>query len=258
MIKEEVSSEYIASQKGMHGDRAEMPVSRHIVVFGVGEGNIGEAIAETYMAGGADLSIAPPKLDVANYGDVWEWMATLPDDMDTLVLSQGANSMAWFEDQAPGTMADVVAANLTGSMNVAHAFVNMTMMQRHLKHIVFVGSMAYKKVLNASAPYCASKAGLAMLAECLGWELTPKGYRVFCVHPSNVENTPMTRETVKGIAAYRGMSMAEAEEYWGAVNLMPAWLQKEDVADAVVTLTDGADHHGFLSGSQIELKGGQR
>jgi ketoreductase len=116
--------------------------------------------------------------------------------------------------------------------------------------------MAYKAVLNGSSPYCAAKAGLAHFARCLAWELAPKAFDVFCVHPSNTKGTPMTEETIKGLMRYRGLDRKEAEAYWGAVLPKWQWLLPENIADLVSFLVSGKAE--YLSGANLDMAGGQR
>jgi hypothetical protein len=90
----------------------------------------------------------------------------------------------------------------------------------------------------------------------MGWELTPKGYDVFCVHPSNTEGTPMTRKTIEEIMKYRGIPRDEATAYWGSLNLKDHWLQITEIGEIVRFLLSG--HACHMSGTQVELSGGQR
>jgi NAD(P)-dependent dehydrogenase (short-subunit alcohol dehydrogenase family) len=176
---------------------------------------------------------------------------------DTLILCNGETHLNWVEDQEVADIVNTITNSLTSSVLATRQFVRVTADDPWLKYIVYIGSMAHRNVLNASSPYCAAKAGLAHFARCMGWELTPKGYRVFCVHPSNTEDTPMTLATIEGIMNYRNMAYEEAEAYWGSTKVMPGWLQKQDIAEVVEWLiTDRAAE--FLSGTQIELAGGQR
>ena len=112
-------------------------------------------------------------------------------------------------------------------------------------------------MLNGSAPYCAAKAGIGHLVECLGYELTPKGYDVFGIHPSNVANTPMTEATVQGLIDYRGLSREQAWEYWGSGKLTRQWLAKQDISSLIVNMMK-SESSIYQSGSNIELKAGQR
>lgn len=255
-IKEEVSSHYLEQTKALAPQ--DYPSARRALVIGASHGNIGAKIVEELRQGPEGFSA---------YGaDEFECQVLDPDAVyrtidrtkpDTLVLAQAVNELNWIEDQV--SIAMQVNTILTGSITATQMFVNYTLHRPFLKTIIFIGSMAYKNVLNGSAPYCAAKAGLAHFARCAGWELTPKGYRVFCVHPSNVEGTPMTEATIQGLMDYRELSRDDAETYWGSVNLMPKWLQAIDVAAVVrylaISKGTGLD---FLTGTNIELSGGQR
>jgi NAD(P)-dependent dehydrogenase (short-subunit alcohol dehydrogenase family) len=184
----------------------------------------------------------------------WLWNH---DFIDTLVLCQGYTHLAWFEDQMPDDLVKQVEVNLTGTMHALSAFVNRTMSERHTrKTIVCVGSMAHNHVLNASAAYCASKAGVAHLVRCLGHELTPKGFYIYGVHPGNVQGTPMAEDTIQGIVEYRHVEHDVAQEYWASGLLMPRFLRAEDVATTIRNLV--LSDNGYQSGTNIELSGGMR
>jgi 2,3-dihydro-2,3-dihydroxybenzoate dehydrogenase len=164
--------------------------------------------------------------------------------------------MDWFEDAPMDAVENVFAVNLTGSYRAAQAFVRDTIGSPYRKKIIFIGSMAYKSVLNGSAAYCASKAGLSMLVKCMAWELAPKGYDVYIIHPSNVDGAPMARDTIDGLMRYRGISKEEAEAYWGDSYLRGRSLTIEEIAETVRFLLRGRSE--FLSGTDIDLGGGQR
>ena len=252
VTKEEISKRYL---EGARVDKPLAPQRSAVVIGAWPEGNIGHAIYKTLNEGGFVVRTPTKRdVDVRSAGSLETYFNSR--EVDTLILANGYTHLDWFEDYPTSEIYQVMSQTLTGSIVAAQKFVQATMFSPHRKYLVFVGSMAYRAVLTASAPYCAAKAGLAHLVQCLGWELTPKGYRVFGVHPSNVEGTPMTEETINGIMRYRGISRVDAENYWGAINLMPDWLHPEDVAEAVYNLVSGrAD---YQSGSNIELRGGQR
>lgn len=260
-LKEEVSSHYTETVKHVFGNQAATPFfkkRRAIVTGATKENSIGQAIAHNFRVQGFEsvLTPSPNGLDVTNANNCWSYFQE-NYNADTLVLSHGVTHLDWFEDQTPKDMEEVVTVNLLGTMYATQSFIQATLSHTYTrKHIVIIGSMAHNHVLNASAPYCASKAGVAHLVRCLGWELTPKGYYVFGVHPSNVQGTPMTEATIQGIQEYRHINREQAEEYWGAVNLMPEWLTASHIAEVVATLVHG--DRGYQSGTNIELTGGQR
>jgi NAD(P)-dependent dehydrogenase (short-subunit alcohol dehydrogenase family) len=249
-FKSEVHSDYLGRMMEVHGSKP-IPENRQAIVFGAEVGNIGFAIVERLRMDGFErVSLShKEKLDAAYepiYLSTW----------DTLVVSVGTTIMNWIGQLADVDLRLVLDDCLVAPIRLVNRFVEMTIDHEHKKHIVLIGSMAYRNVLNASSVYCAAKAGLAHFGRCAAWELTPKGYDVFVVHPSNTEGTPMTEETIKQIMKYRGLDRKAAERYWGSINLKDHWLRTDEIAEVVSWLVSGRACHA--SGAQIELAGGQR
>lgn len=256
MSKEEISGNYQATMMERFGRVERRPAPRQAVILGADEGNIGDAILNRLAPSYDVRAYKHEMIDASRLGQAAHEGKVQLDDVDSLVLCNGFSHLDWIEEQPDKAIEEALWDNLAASVFATRDFVRYTMGQPWLKCIVYVGSMAYKSVLNASGPYCAAKAGLAHFASCMAWELAPKGYRVFIVHPSNTEGTPMTEKTIAGIQRYRGIARPEAEQYWGAVKAMPEWLQPRDIAAVVKWLLDGeAD---WLAGAQLDLGGGQR
>lgn len=259
MRKEQISQGYINDTKRRHrAALSRYAMDRTAIVVGSNlRDNIGHAIAVELGESGFETVVEPTvsELNVTDSSSIIEPWFDAHAEADTLVLAQGVNEMAWFEDAR--YIRNVIDVNLTGTAVAAQAFVRATLNTDYHKTIVMIGSMAYTSVLNASAVYCASKAGLAMLARCLAWELAPKGYTVVAVHPSNTEGTPMTEATIEGLMRVRHITRTEAEAYWGAVLPKEHWLQPEDIASVVSYIAHGGAG-GYLSGANLELRGGQR
>lgn len=253
--KDQVHATYLEDQKANHGGKT-LPDNRRALVLGVRPTNIGAGITKELQE--ADFEVYPrdlPDFD-ASMGKGHQYFYKGNLDIDTLVVCCGRTHMAWIEDIRDDHVYDVMQDALMAPIVSTAEFVKATIDKSYKKHIVLIGSMAYKNVLNASSVYCAAKAGLAHFARCMGWELTPKGYDVFCVNPSNTEGTPMTEQTIEYIMEYRHLSRRAAEEYWGSVNLKDHWLSPREIGRVVKWLVSGeADH---LSGSMIDLAGGQR
>jgi NAD(P)-dependent dehydrogenase (short-subunit alcohol dehydrogenase family) len=253
-----ISEDYLDTTKRLHRDKQPRDGARTALVIGVNKGqwNIGAGIASALRSAHFKVfEYDERSMDITDPDGLHVQLDHI-HPVDTVVCCAGYTNLDWIEDQTTYDIAQTVNVNLVGPMILTNKFVNLTMHDDWLKYLVFIGSMAHRSVLNASAPYCASKAGLAHFIRCAGWELTPKGYRVFGVHPSNTEGTPMTEKTIDGIMNYRGITREEAEDYWGAINLMPRWLLPSDIGEVVNWLVSG--HADFMSGSQIELPGGQR
>jgi NAD(P)-dependent dehydrogenase (short-subunit alcohol dehydrogenase family) len=265
--KEGISGGYIDSWHHQTKDW-EVPEyeDRSALVVGCREGNIGEQIADELSERGfgrvhaRDINptdgtwMSKTSLDLTNDAHVENvsWYK-----YDTLVLANGATNLDWIENQSLERIDTVIASKLTASIRAVSHFAAQTLEIKHIKHIVLIGSMAHKGVLNASAPYCAACAGLNHFARCAAWELAPKGFRVFIVNPSNVEGTPMTEETIAGVQRYRGITRAQAEEYWSAVRALPEWLTREDIAGLVGDLVTD-DKFRWLAGVPLDLGGGLR
>ena len=187
----------------------------------------------------------------------WKWnkFQYTCDEATDLVICCSSIQMDWIENMQYSDMERVVHDTLVDPMHYTSVFAERKMNRDFRKHIVFIGSMAYRQVLNASSAYCAAKAGLAHYARCAAWELTPKGFTIGIVHPGNIENTPMTENTIDGIATYRNLTTEEARDYWASLKLTDKWLSAADVAKEVVYLLTSSPHH---SGVQVELGGGLR
>ncbi len=265
MSKEALHNTYLELLKAAH---AHKPQRDHRVALVIGSNsgdmfkddvlpNIGQAIAgELRQSAYVVHEPLAHELDVVLPGQMSGYLAGLHDIPDTLILSNGYTHMDWIEHYDAEEMYNVLHNNLGGSMVATSEFVASTINDPWRKHIVYIGSMAAKGVLNASAPYCAAKAGLNHFVKCMGWELTPKGYSVFIINPSNTAGTPMTEKTIQLIMHYRGLERDEAEAYWASINLMPRWLGPDDIAGVAKFLVSG--HAAYASGTAIDLSGGQR
>lgn len=223
-----------------------MPRSRLLVIGSNGVDNIGAAVVG--MMGGHPEA----RVDQFDYDGVHniQW-----DEYTDMILCNGMTHLDWIEDQPDGAIEQVIQNTLTSTITYTMEFVKATIFDHWRKRIIYVGSMAHNKVLNASAPYCAAKAGVAHFARCMAWELTPKGYIISTVHPGNVKGTPMTEETIKGIMRYRRLNREMAEDYWSAACNSGEFLEARDVALVLIGCLAARPNQ---SGQQIELSGGQR
>lgn len=254
-VKSQSAADYLAAMKAEHGRkphacRANGFLGLRVLMTGDGRpGSIGECIRIAVKARGAEVSSFP--------GDVREPVPLpLGRSLNALIMCHGVTHLDWIEEAPTEELLRVAAVNFWGTVNISQAFVRETIGSQVRKTIVSIGSMAYKAILNGSAAYCGSKAGAAHYMRCLAWELAPKGYDVFVIHPSNVDGTPMSEETIQGLMRYRSLSRAEAEAYWGDSYLRERGLSRNEIADLAVFLLSGNAPH--LSGAQLELSGGQR
>lgn len=187
---------------------------------------------------------------------------------DVLVITLGRTYKDHFAEVADYDISNVIRANLVLPLEAARRYVQAVEDIRKeqyggdheadgVRHIVFVGSYAHRHPFTNGTLYCASKAGLDMAAKTLGWELTDRGYRVYCVHPYHVQGTPMWSQVERDVMASKDMSWSEADAYNRKDLKMPDLLKPEEVAEIIFTLVENRAMD-WLSGTAIELNGGSR
>jgi NAD(P)-dependent dehydrogenase (short-subunit alcohol dehydrogenase family) len=249
MSKEQISASYLEETKAKYLVDEGYPYDA-FVVGSDRQNNIGASITKHLRQ----------KLWTVKEFDKTNWntmqFALEGKHLSSLVLANGSTHLDWIEDQPDKEIVDTIFNNLTTSIWATKHFVQTTINNPWPKYIVFIGSMAYRSVLNGSSVYCASKAGLAHFARCIAYELAPKNYNVFCIHPSNTEGTPMTEKTIIDLQRYRNLNREQAEQYWGANLPRKDWLQTTDIAELVGFLVSGKAN--YMSGGNIDLTGGQR
>lgn len=247
-VKNEVSSNHLQQLVSTHGlKRIKIP-ARVLITGSNWEGSIGERIVRACRR--ADHIVE------TFHADIRDQINIDVQPYDTLIMCHGVTELEWFEDISMDRVQEIFDVNVVGSYRMARKFVKQTINEDYRKRIIMIGSMAHRMVLNGSAAYCASKAALAMLGRCMAWELAPKGYDVFVIHPSNTRGTPMTEETIKGLMRYRGLSRAAAEAYWNDSPIRYSMLSTTEISELVLFLI--GPHSSYLSGAQLELAGGQR
>lgn len=247
MNKSEIAGSYMEEMKALHASKPLRIGVRRIAITGAGnEDSIGNDIAKLLAK---EHKVSRMTQDVRS--DPFDF-----DGIDTLIMSHGVMKLDWLEEISEAKEKEILDVNLFGSMRLVAKFVRATIDAPYRKKIVSIGSMAYRSVLNGSAAYCASKAGLAHYIRCAAWELAPKGFDVYCVHPSNVAGASMSEETIRELERFRGISREEAEAYWSASLPRDSFLTKPEISEVVKFLIGPSA--GYLSGTQIDLTGGQR
>jgi NAD(P)-dependent dehydrogenase (short-subunit alcohol dehydrogenase family) len=246
-VKSAVSAAYTAEQLTLHGSKPIRLPPRVLITGDHKVGSIGAAIH--FHLQRSEAQVFSLVCDV-RFDRLWR------DDCDTLIMCHGVSHLDWFEEAPEEKVKEIIDVNLFGTYRMAAQFVQQTINSAVRKRIIIIGSMAHRMVLNGSAAYCASKAGLAMLVRCMAWELAPKGYDVYCIHPSNTLGTPMSFETIEGLQRYRGLTSEQAASYWNDSAIRESSLTVTEIAELVLFLL--YSETGYLSGTQLELAGGQR
>jgi meso-butanediol dehydrogenase/(S,S)-butanediol dehydrogenase/diacetyl reductase len=171
--------------------------------------------------------------------------------LDAVVCNAGIGASGTVAEQALDRWYRVLATNLTGTFLICRAALPHLVASRGA--VVTVASLAGLRAGPASAAYCASKAGVVMLTQCIALDHGPQGVRANCVCPGWIR-TPMADGEMDELAARRHTDREGA--YAAAVAHVPAGRAggPEEVADAVAWLAGPAS--SYVNGAVIAVDGG--
>ncbi|UGQ12019.1 SDR family oxidoreductase [Yinghuangia sp. ASG 101] len=154
---------------------------------------LGEVAGEITAAGGTALAVPA---DVTSEESVAAAAAEVRDrfgDIDLLVNNAGLMRVAPFADGSPGDWRRIVDVNLTGVVNVTHAFLPDLHRSAATRttDLINVSSIAGVHVNPGMAAYGASKAAVSHLTRTLRAELAGAGIRVTNLEPGMIGGTEL-------------------------------------------------------------------
>ncbi len=188
-----------------------LPLAGQVALISGGAGDIGRAIARELAALGADIALgdiaaeAPAdaaairamgrrcrydRVDVGDAAAVAAWVAASERELGaaTLVIPNAAVvSIAGVADLAPAEWQRQLRVNLDGAFFLAQAAVQRLLAARKAGRVVFIGSWAADHPHPTMPAYCAAKAGLRALMQCLALEVAGAGILVNEVAPGYVD-----------------------------------------------------------------------
>ncbi len=181
------------------------------------------ALSEQLLAQGSP-EVLPVVADVANRQQVTAQLAALPPSLaavDVVIhaagLGRGRDKL--FEGN-PTEWDEVLDTNVKGVLHVTHAVLPQ-MVARDTGHLVHIGSVAGTQPYVGGAVYCASKAAVRMLNQCLKHDLLGTRIRVSSVDPGMVETefsvVRFRGDRDKARAVYEGMTPMTAADVAEAV-----------------------------------------
>ena len=171
--------------------------------------------------------------------------------LDALVCNAGIGGGGSLRDLDPATWDDVLRTNLTGTFLTCRAAIDHLGARRGW--VVTISSVSGLRASPESLAYCASKAGLLMLTQCMAVDHGPEGVRVNCVAPGWVR-TPMADEDMDVLAERLGLDReaAYAETTVDVPLRRPA--SPEEVAATVAWLV--SDDASYVNGAVVTVDGG--
>jgi NAD(P)-dependent dehydrogenase (short-subunit alcohol dehydrogenase family) len=254
------------------------------VVVGAAQG-IGRAIAAAFAAEGASVALldrAPAVADTAaelgrQHGA--RTSAVVADVTDLAAVRRGADEVMAafgrvdhvvfavavgsgkfgfpFWNLEPADWPRVLAVNVVGAVNVAHAFAP-TLVRARAGTMLFLASVAGQIGSQTDPPYSASKAALINFAQCAARDLAPFGVRVNTICPGMVK-TALNRSVWEAWARQQPPEQWRSYEDWADEKVrrvvpLGRWQEPEDVAAMAVFLASARGAN--ITGQTINVDGG--
>jgi NAD(P)-dependent dehydrogenase (short-subunit alcohol dehydrogenase family) len=195
-------------------------------------------------------------LDVTN-PDNWQSLIDRTGPLDALVACAGLSDSRSIADTSLNDWRKVMAVNLDAAF-LSVKYGAIAIRPRGTGSIVLLGSASGVKAVPQAAAYCASKAGMRMLARSAALELKREGIRVNCVSPAGVV-TPMWQKMPfwHGLVDQGGSEKAAWDALGGAdpdTISIQRMAFPEEIAEAVVFLCCGQSAH--ITGADLAIDGG--
>ena len=232
---------------------------RRLVVVG-GAAGIGLATARLARAAGAQVAIvdrdpAPADTmgftaDMRHTAEVNAATAAAAEALggiDSLAYCAGIDLQAALGETTDEAWEQVIDVNLTGAMRACRA--GLTHFPEQGGSIVLVSSGAGLSPLRHRTAYCASKAGVNMLAKTLAMELAPSGIRVNALCPGAVE-TGLFRSGFVGAADLEA-ALAEVRARYALKRVA----DPEEIARAILFLL--SEEASYVTGIAMAVDGGR-
>jgi len=165
--------------------------------------------------------------------------------------SPGPQAIEAQEENAWLTTLDI---NLNGTFRVTKALIPLMTKGNPGGAIINTASRAGKVPAAFVGSYCVAKAGVIMLTKVLALELAPKGIRVNCICPGQIQ-TDLGEWGWKMKAFAKGMTLEDYMEELSAHIPLKRPGTPDECASVIAWLA--SDESSYLTGQAINVTGGQ-
>lgn len=174
---------------------------KRVVIIG-GTRDIGKAMADIFLSGGAQVSMYSLEsgCDITGEADVQRALQSAADEfggIDVVVNAAGLLKNCKLHEQTAADAAQQINVNFVGVLNVArlaHFWLEQTQ-----GSLLFFASSSYTRGRAGSAVYSATKAAIENLTQGLSEEWADEGIRVNCIFPRRTD-TEMRKTNFKAEA----------------------------------------------------------
>lgn len=247
------------------------------IVTGAAQG-IGRGVALEYAKNGADIAVMDINAerlaetagaiealgrkcyqyvgDVSNEQAVRSFVDNVVTEfgkIDILTHCAGILRSCAIVDQDVKDWDTVIAVNLRSSF-LFGKYVGQKMKQQGSGAMVMVDSCASKTAEAFNAVYCASKAGVRLLAQALALELAEYGVRVNSIAPGTI-NTDMIQRCLHDRAPLYGLTFEEYLKEFNEATPLKRMGEPEEIGKLCVFLV--SDDSAFITGSSFNISGGR-
>ena len=247
------------------------------MVSGAAQG-IGRGVALEYAKNGCDvaiLDINSEKLaetaeeiralgrdclavtgDVSDSGAVQGFVSSAVSHfgrIDILTHAAGILRSCAVIDQEEKDWDAVVAVNLRSTF-LFGKYVGRQMKEQGAGAMVLIDSCASKTAEAFNAVYCASKAGVRLLAQSLALELAEYGVRVNSIAPGTI-NTDMIQRCLHDRAPLYGLTFEEYLKEFNEATPLKRMGEPEEIGKLCVFLA--SEDAAFITGSSFNISGGR-
>lgn len=173
--------------------------------------------------------------------------------IDILTHAAGILRSCAIVDQEEKDWDTVIAVNLRSSF-LFGKYVGRQMKAQGSGAMVLIDSCASKTAEAFNAVYCASKAGVRLLAQSLALELAEFGVRVNSIAPGTI-NTDMIQRCLHDRAPLYGLTFEEYLREFNEATPLKRMGEPEEIGKLCVFLV--SEDSSFITGSSFNISGGR-